>query len=461
MAEARGPGTSSLDRAPRNGAQGGAATTGLGLPALIGVSPRRERLRLRTLLLLRWMAIGGQLTALLTVSYGLGFQINLLPCLVLIAVSAAMNAWMTVSNPPQRMAHRPEAAAHIGFDILQLTGMLYFTGGIINPFSLLLIAPVTLAAATLPWRYAALLGGMAIAAGFALAVWYLPLPWSAPGQMDLPLLYRVGLSVATAAGVAFTAAYAGYAAAESARMEIALHVAETVLAREQRLSALGGLAAAAAHELGTPLATITLVAKELARETTGAVKEDADLLVSQAQRCRDILRSLSETPDTTDAVHARMSLAQLLQEVTEPYSDIAGVEVIWNVAGRGETPPELRRLAEVVHALASFVENAVDFAATEVRVIGRFDDESITVEVSDDGDGFAPEIFAKLGEPYVTSRPGAEGSRTGHEGMGLGFFIAKTLLERTGATVDFRNARQGGAVVSVRWPRAAVEANGD
>jgi two-component system sensor histidine kinase RegB len=430
----------------------------LGLPTLPGVSPRRERLRLRTLLLLRWMSIGGQLTALFAVSYGLGFQVHLLPCLVLIAASAAMNAWMTATNPPQRMAHRPEAAAQIGFDILQLAGMLYFTGGIINPFSLLLIAPVTLAAATLPWRYAAGLGALAIAASFALAYWYLPLPWTMPAGLDAPELLRTGLAIANAAGVAFTASYAAYAAAESARMEIALHVAETVLAREQRLSALGGLAAAAAHELGTPLATITLVAKELARETTGSVKEDADLLVSQAERSRDILRSLSETPDTTDAVHARMSLAQLLEEVTDPYTGIADIEVIWNVASRGEEPPDLRRLAEVVHALASFVENAVDFAGTEVRVIGRFDSVSVTVEVADDGEGFAPEIFAKLGEPYVTSRPGAEGSRTGHEGMGLGFFIAKTLLERTGAAVDFRNARQGGAVVSVRWPRASIEA---
>lgn len=443
-----------LDRAGHKTAQGTASTL-LGLAG----TPARERLRLRTLILLRWLAISGQLAALLVVGFGLGFDTALLPCLSLISLSAAFNAMLLVAAPPQRLASHREAALQIAFDILQLSGMLYFTGGILNPFSLLLIAPVTLAAATLPLAYTASLGALAISASIGLAIAYHPLPWRSAEPLDLPLLYRLGLAVANGAGVLCTAAYAGYAAAESARMELALHMAETVLAREQRLSALGGLAAAAAHELGTPLSTITLVAKEMVRDAPeGPLREDAQLLVEQSQRCRDILRSLSEAPETGDAVHERMSLPQLLEEVVAPYADM-GVRVEWSVAGGDDKqPPHLPRLAEVLHALSAFVENAVDFAATEVRVIGRFDDKHLSVEVADDGAGFAPEIFAKLGEPYVTSRPGAEGSRTGHHGMGLGFFIATTLLERTGADVDFRNVRAGGAIVTVRWPRSAIEA---
>lgn len=454
MAAVASPERLSLDRTGRNGAQDGVGRL-LGLSGLT----LRERLRLRTLLLLRWLTLAGQLLALLAVAYGLKLDTALMPCLALVAAGAAFNAWMTVTQAPQRMAGQREAALHIAFDILQLSGMLYFTGGILNPFALLLVAPVTLAAATLPLRYAGALCVLAIAAALTLAVFYQPLPWYSGQGLDLPLLYRLGLTVALIAGVISTAAYAAYAAMEAARMELALHTAEAVLAREQRLSALGGLAAAAAHELGTPLATISLVAKEMAREAPeGPVREDAELLVSQADRCRDILRSLSETPETGDIVHARMPLAQLLEEVVAPYVNVEGVRVEWSVVGADHDPPHVRRMAEVVHALASFVENAVDFAATEVRAIGRYDGNTIGVEVSDDGQGFSPEIFAKLGEPYVTSRPGAEGSRTGHEGMGLGVFIAKTLLERTGAAVDFRNARAGGAVVSVRWPRAAIEA---
>lgn len=454
----------SLDRTARSGAQaGGTGATAAGGLLSLTTGPLRARLRVRNLVLLRWLALGGQLTTLLVVAYGFGYTANLLPCVMLIMASAAINAGLMVAYAPQRLAKSGEAAAQIAFDILQLSAMLYFTGGISNPFSLLLIAPVTLAAATLPWRYAGSLSVLAGAAGFLLAFNYHPLPWSLDGAPAFPLLYRVGLAIANATGILLTAAYAGYAATESARMELALHMAETVLAREQRLSALGGLAAAAAHELGTPLATITLTAKEMVREApAGPLREDAELLVSQAQRCRDILRSLSETPDTGDAVHGRMSIAQLLEEITDPYDDVEGVRVEWSVTGsEAQNPPELRRMAEVGHALASFVENAVDFAATEVRVVARVEATSIGVEVRDDGDGFSPEIFSRLGEPYVTSRPGAEGSRTGHQGMGLGVFIAKTLLERSGADVDFRNARQGGAVVSARWSRALIEAPDD
>jgi len=399
------------------------------------------------------------MAALLVVGFVLQFETALLPCLMLVALSAGLNAALLVAMPPQRMAGHHEAALHIGFDLLQLTAMLYFTGGIFNPFSLLLIAPVTLAAATLPRAYAAALGALAIAASFFLAGWWHPLPWAAGQTIEAPLLYRLGLAVATATGVVSTAAYAAFAAAESARMELALHMAQAVLAREQRLSALGGLAAAAAHELGTPLSTITLVAREMVREAPkGPLREDAQLLVEQSQRCRDILRSLSEAPDAGDVVHAKMSVPQLLEEVVEPYLDM-GVTVEWSVAGGAKEPPQLRRMAEAIHALASFVENAVDFAASEVRVIARIDDKTLSIEVRDDGRGFSPEIFAKLGEPYVTSRPGAEGSRTGHHGMGLGFFIAKTLLERTGASVEFRNDRPGGALVSTRWPLGAIVAD--
>jgi two-component system sensor histidine kinase RegB len=270
----------------------------------------------------------------------------------------------------------------------------------------------------------------------------------------------VGCCLAILAGICFTGGYAYQAANEAARMELALNVTETVLAREQRLSALGALAAAAAHELGTPLATIAIVAKEMAREAPeGPTKDDAMLLVAQAQRCRDILRRLAETPDTGDAVHERMSLLQFVREVVEPYAEADQVQVEAVVTGPPGMPaPDLWRRPEILHAMTSIVENAFDFARNEILVTARFDASSMAVEVRDDGPGFSPEVLIKLGEPYVTSRPGAEGSRTGHIGMGLGFFIAKTLLERTGAVVSFRNGRRGGAIVTARWLRDRIEA---
>jgi two-component system sensor histidine kinase RegB len=301
-----------------------------------------------------------------------------------------------------------------------------------------------------------------VAVTIALAVFAVPPPWlAAPASVALTS-YRLGCATALVIGMGFAAGYASWSSGESARKELALHITETVLAREQRLSALGALAAAAAHELGTPLATITVVAQEMAREAAdGPFKDDAWLLVEQAQRCRDILKRLAETPERGDVVHERMTLLQLVREVVEPFAGSEDVRVEAVVTGPPSVAaPDLWRRPEILHAVAAIVENAYDFARAEILVTARFDAEAIAIEVRDDGPGFAPHVLAKLGEPYVTSRPGAEGSRTGHIGMGLGFFIAKTLLERTGARVEFKNGPKLGAIVTARWPRGRVEAVG-
>ena len=373
------------------------------------------------------MALAGQAVTLAVTAAWLRYPAPYLACFAVIGVGAAANLIISVSPMSRRTARDPEAAAQLAFDVVQLGAMLYLTGGVANPFALLMIAPVTLAGASLPFRYAA---GVA------------------------------AFAVALIAGIAFACGYAHQAATEAARMELALNVTETVLAREQRLSALGALAAAAAHELGTPLATISVVAKEIARDAPeGALRDDAILLQAQAQRCRDILKRLAETPDAGDVLHERMSLLQFVREVVEPYAEESAVRVEAVVSGSpGVDAPDVLRRPEVLHAMTSIVENAFDFARTEILVTARFDAATVSVEVRDDGPGFAPEVLAKLGEPYVTSRPGAEGSRTGHVGMGLGFFIAKTLLERTGAIVEFRNGRRGGAIVAARWPRTRIEA---
>lgn len=441
-----------FDRPRRPAAQGWDALWPSGVP-------RRGRLRVRTLTTLRWMAVTGQTIAVLVVAYALKLPTPVAACLAVIALAAWLNVLVSLAVSGQRLATDNEAAAHIAFDILQLSALLYLTGGIINPFSLLLVGPTVLAAATLPARQVVLLAMLAIAACVFLAITSLPLPSPNAEPYDPPLLNRIGAILAQVLGIAFTSAYAWYAAQEAARMELALDTAHTVLAREQRLSALGALAAAAAHELGTPLATISIVAKEMSRNSpAGPLKEDADLLIVQAERCRDILFRLTRAPETTDAVHQRMSLLQVVQESIAPHARRPDVRVEAVVAGpHGEAAPEIWRLAEVLHALTAFVENAVDFARSEILVTARFDPRHIAVEVRDDGPGFSPEVLTKLGEPYVTSRPG-EAMRSGHVGMGLGFFIAKTLLERTGAAVDFRNGRRGGAVITARWRREAIEA---
>ena len=423
---------------------------------------RGKRLRLRTLISLRWMLILGELLVLCSALL-LGFEGPYLLCFAVVGAGAWANLLTGVASPSQRLIGGWEAVGQLGFDIVRISILLYLTGGTANPFILMLLAPLALGAATLAPRAVTLLGGMAILASTVLAFVHAPLPSLNGVTLEPPLAFMVGCAIANAIGVVVIAGTVRQAAEEAGRMALALDFTQAVLAREQRLSALGALAAAAAHELGTPLATISIVAKEMAREApTPAVKDDADLLIAQAERCGEILRRLTDAPAAaSDEVHERMSLLQLVHEVIEPHTEVKGVRVEAIVSGApGAVAPDIWRMPEVLHAMTSFVENAVDFAQSEVLITVRFDADSVGIEVRDDGPGFAPDVLAKLGEPYVTSRPGVAGGRTGHVGMGLGFFIAKTLLERTGAIVTFQNGRPRGAVVSARWPRARIEVKG-
>lgn len=459
--------------------------------------PRRARgLSLRTLIVIRWLAVVGQSATVAVLVWMLHFPLPLWPCLAAIGASALVNlsTMARLGQSDGRLPDGRQTGIHLGFDILQLSALLALTGGLENPFCLLLVAPVTVAAASLPARQALGLALMTLAAAVAMYFWFLPLPWQSGTELILPDLYRVGIGLALVTGVVFTAAYAWRVAADAEKLELALATTQDVLQREQRLAALGGLAAAAAHELGTPLATIQVVAKELLRASPpeGPLAEDARLILTQADRCRDILKRLSQRPEDGDPLYVAVGLKALLAEIVEPHLgfdlDIA-VEVL--------TPPrvaepQIRRLPEVVHGLSAIVENAADFAEARVRVTASVADRFLSVEVLDDGPGFAADILPRLGEPYLTSRPhgkarkalaaqlaaAAATARPGRKarptatpvevvpsqgGMGLGFFIARTLLERTGGQVSVGSGDGGtganrGARVTVRWPREALEA---
>lgn len=429
----------------------------------------RGPIRIRTLTTLRWLAVAGQMSAILVVHFAFGFPVALGLCLGAIAASAWLNIFAALRFSPQRFLSDGEATAYIAFDILQLCVLLFLTGGLQNPFAVLILAPVTIAASVLPLRQTIVIAALAIAGVGVLGVAHLPLPWRAGETLVFPPLINAGAWVALSFGVAFFAAYAHRIAQESAQMRSALAASQLVLAREERLAALGGLAAAAAHELGTPLATIQLTAKEMANELKGEglLGEDARLLVEQAQRCRDILGRLSKGGAEADAMMDRIGLDLLLKEAAAPFLDArAGPAVIFEMKGlAGEEPPVLRRRPEIIYGLRNIIENAVAYGRSKVLVTGDWSDADIEIEVHDDGRGFSPDILGRLGEPYLGKRSRgaarAGGERSG--GLGLGFFIAKTLLERTGADIVFDNhpwpeGGEAGAWVAVRWPRAAVEA---
>ena len=250
-------------------------------------------------------------------------------------------------------------------------------------------------------------------------------------------------------------------------MLAALNATEMVLAREQRLSALDGLAAAAAHELGTPLATIALVAKELKREMPQGTPhgEDIELLISQTARCREILSRLSNREQAADDVFGRVTLSAMLEDLVAPLrgSDVEiAISCDAEAKSAGSPEPVFRRNPAITYGLSNILENAIDFAKSNVTVKAQWNKSSLSLQVTDDGPGFDQQIFDRLGDPFVTTRPGyteagvAEGT---HEGMGLGLFIAKTLLERSGATVHLANQKPPvqGASISIQWPREAVD----
>ena len=421
-----------------------------------GLTPMFGRVRLRTLIMLRWLAVAGQTICVVVVHYGLGFDLPLGLCLGVIAASAWVNAWLSLALPTQRFAKDWEAFAQLAYDAAQLMVLLALTGGLTNPFSVMLVGPVVISVAALPARWWLSQVALAITGSLTLAVWHLPLPWAGEAPI-LPVTYQIGIWSALVLAIAFTAIYAWRVGAEARRMGTALAATQTVLAREQRLSALGALAAAAAHELGTPLATILLTSKEMQRAATDdALREDADLIVSQAQRCRGILQRLSQTQDATDQVHDRIGLRNAMEEAAAPLVGLgADVQVLLAPGRPGEEPPVLKRKAELIYALGNFIENAVDYAKTTVVITGGWSDETISMQVQDDGPGFPADILAKLGEPYVTTRR----AEPGHGGLGLGVFIAITLIERIGGKVDLANAPGGGARVTISLPRRPLEAS--
>src|SRR5215218_6080483 len=419
-----------------------------------------RHLRLDTLVRLRWLAIAGQAAAVAGVRFGLGFPLPFALCFLVISASIWVNLLLRIQYPASHRLSDNIATALLAFDILQLAGLLYLTGGLENPFAMLFLAPVLISATALTPERTLGLGLMAIGCATLLVLTHKPLPWY-PGQsFTLPFLYVTGIWAAIVLGAAFTGIYAWRVAEEARQLAQALAATELVLAREQHLSQLDGLAAAAAHELGTPLATIALVAKELdhALPKEGPVADDLKLLREQVERCRGILAKLTSLDQEEPAFLGTMTISHLLEEVVEPQRT---PEIAIKVEAGGDGPePVCRRSPGLLYGLANILDNAVDFAAGAVEVEARWSADEVRLKIADDGPGFAPEVLLRAGEPYVTTRgPGKGASDEEAGGFGLGLFIAKTLIERSGAELFLANAPAGagGAVVRIVWPRSAFE----
>jgi two-component system sensor histidine kinase RegB len=413
-------------------------------------------LRLGTLVGLRWLAIVGQAIGVIFVDSGLGYPLPLVECLSLIALSALVNLVLTLrfgaSDRPSAMV----STVQLAYDLCQLGGLLALTGGLQNPFSLLLLAPVSVSATTLPQRSTLMLAAVAIILASVIAVLHLPLPWDPAEPISLPRIYVIGIWVSLLCGVVFIAAYTNRVAHEARLLADALTATELALSRHEQLSALDGLAAAAAHELGTPLSTIALAAKEMKADIPpGPLADDVDLIIAQSARCRAILAKLRNLGAEPGDPFASVTLGELLAEVSKPLETPEKAVLIR--LDEASTEPVITRSVGLLYGLGNLIENAVQFATAAVTVEASWDRATVGVVITDDGPGFPDDLVARLGEPYLTTRPrDPQSDATGPGGLGLGIFIAKTLLERTGAKLGFDNAPGGGARVRVTWPRERI-----
>jgi two-component system sensor histidine kinase RegB len=422
--------------------------------------PRRH-VRLDTILRLRWLTALGQLAAIFIVSQGLDFDVPVIPCVAIVGLSTLANLVLQIAFNPMQRLEPVYAAALLALNIVELAALLFLTGGLQNPFSFLFLAPVLISATALPIRLTIALGVLAVACASALVFFNLPLPWDSDDPLVLPPIYLFGVWLSIVVAIGVTSLYSFQVTEEARKLSNALAATELVLTREQHLTQIDGLAAAAAHELGTPLATIFLISRELEKTVHGNDQLTGDLktLREQAQRCRDILAKITQL-SSSGAPFDRMPISTLIEETVAPHRDF-GVAIKVRLAVAATREPVGARNPAILYGVGNILENAVDFARTTVEVNAWWNAETIEIIISDDGPGIAPDMLKRIGEPYLSRRRSTDEDQSGRTGLGLGIFIARTLLERTGAKVSFTNRTfpDHGAVVQIVWPRERFEAD--
>jgi len=409
----------------------------------------------RLILNIRWLALAGQLVALLFTFLGLEIQIPIGPALFVIGLSVAMNVWQTRRTMILKKG-RDQSFLALVFDVVQLSALLYFTGGLLNPFAVLLLSPVVVSATLLRRRETLKLIGLVAGCVSFLMFFNHPLPVDDLRAAN-PDLYLIGLWMALVLSAAFIGTYTWWIASRARRLDEALSEARLALAAEQQAAALGTLATAAAHRLGSPLNTITVIGHELAREIADDDPryEDVMLLRAEIERCRVILGELDDyqSAESLD-LETPVPLSGLIEEILDNRLEHGAAAFSIDFDERSAVPmPLVRRGPELMHALEDLLSNARDFARSKVNVMIRCTVQDIIVTINDDGPGFSAGVLARVGAPWNTSRRGEGAHR------GLGIFIASTLIESLGGSILYRNAKTGGGEVKVHLPIGSVAEN--
>lgn len=399
---------------------------------------------------LRWIALAGQSMTVIIIDWYFGMNYPKGITWSIIALSTIVNFVLTLTYRTRHKIPPGYFSLYLIYDIGQLAALLYVTGGLNNPFSVFLLAPVVIAAGFLRRQDAFLVTGVGVLATFILYTSVFPLPWYEMGLV-LPVQLQFAVLVGICCAMIFTSIYVGKVATGHLKAMEALRATELALAREQKLASLGALAAAAAHELGSPLTTIMLVVKELQNDKSlqDDIKEEVKVLGEQTSRCREILQGLSRNFAKEHVLPFKsLPLPAALEVVIANQNQQAGttVRVVCD-----HDAPVVELTPELQHALANIISNAIQFACSAVVVTCAWNDRELKITIADDGKGYPEYILARIGEPYISSRTdSAEGVH-----LGLGLFIAQSLIVKKGGVVYFYN--KNGAVCEIVLPRNAVE----
>ena len=411
----------------------------------------KENLNLdkNTLTILRYIAIFGQFFAINIVYFYLGLPFPIEASYAVISAGLLTNLYLQFKIKINQLKDL-YASIFLVFDLIQLSILLYLTGGIFNPFCFLLIIPAIVSSTFLSMGTTIILGIITSVLLLVISFIHLPLPGEDMNLLHFPNFYKIGIVISIFIGLIFLSYFGIRFAGETKKRSEALNKLQEVISKEYELESLGGQAAAAAHSLGTPLATISVVAKELKKEigSNTELSKDVDLLISQTKRCSEILKKISKKQIEEDIFLSSIKFEDLLEEIISSFKETSSKEISLSVA-KDENKISIQRTPEIIYGLRNFIGNAVKFSKSKVKINLFSDKNLIEIKINDDGPGIPEDIIKKIGEPYIKSKSKELSSNSG---LGLGTFLGKTLLERQNAKLSFkRNSDLGGALISITW----------
>jgi len=402
-----------------------------------------------TLLILRWIALSGQFSTIILVKFIFNFKLELLLCLSIIAIGVLSNFYLKFKIKEKQLDNYT-STIFLFYDLLQLAILLYLTGGITNPFTILLIIPAIVSSTFLTLRSTINLSIITILALVIITIDHYPLPHTGDLHFHVPNYYLYAIPTAVIVGLVFLTYFGARFGSESRKRTEALNKLELILAKEHELESIGERAAAAAHSLGTPLSTIAVITKELQKEIGDNPKysKDINLLLSETRRCSEILKNISQDKLEEDNFLSNVKINDLLNGIVGSFREISEKRLSL-IVENNELNPKVQRTLEITYGLRNFIGNAVKYSNSFVDIILESNEKITEIKICDDGPGFSEDIFNVLGEPYIRSENKIINSKSG---LGLGTFIGKTLLERMKATVKFsRHSKTKGAMVIVKW----------